>query len=100
VDAFRILGRRMPPMAIRPPPCCRTFSDRYVSRATLKLGMGPHSFDPPHVKAHKALLSAPRRGGGQHPLLMFLLFCDVRADQNFARGRTEPPSLDVGDTTV
>ena len=29
----------MPPMPIRPPPWCRTFSDRYVSRATLTLGM-------------------------------------------------------------
>jgi len=25
----------MPPMPVRPPPWCRTFSDRYVSRATL-----------------------------------------------------------------
>ena len=44
----------MPPMLVRPPPWCRTFSDRYVSRATLTLGMRPHSFDPPHIKAHKA----------------------------------------------
>jgi len=32
---------------------CRTFSDRYVSRATLTLGMDPRSFDPPPIKAHK-----------------------------------------------
>ena len=28
-------------------------SDRHVSRATLTLGMGPHSFDPPRIKARK-----------------------------------------------
>jgi hypothetical protein len=44
----------MPPMPIRPPPWCPTFSDRYVSRATLTLEMGPHSFDPPHIKAQEA----------------------------------------------
>jgi hypothetical protein len=27
--------------------------DRYVSRVTLTLGMGSHSFDPPHIKAPK-----------------------------------------------
>lgn len=31
---------------------------------------------------------------------MLLLFCAVRADRNFVRGRTELPSLDVRDTTV
>jgi hypothetical protein len=41
-------------MLIRLLPWCRIFSDRYVSRGTLTLGMGPHSFDPPHIKAHKA----------------------------------------------
>jgi len=33
-------------------------------------------------------------------LRMLLLFCAVRAHRNFAHGRTEPPSLDVRDTTV
>jgi hypothetical protein len=40
----------MPPMPIKPPPWCRTFSDRYVSRATLTLGMGAHSFDPSDIQ--------------------------------------------------
>jgi hypothetical protein len=43
----------MPPMPIRPPPWCRIFSDRYVSRATLTLRLDPDSFDPPHIKAYK-----------------------------------------------
>ena len=30
------MGRHIPPTPVRPPPWCRTFSDRYVSRATAR----------------------------------------------------------------
>jgi hypothetical protein len=61
----------MPPMPIRPPPWCRTFSDPYLSQATLELGMGPHCFDP-HINAHKHCILLP-----SHRLLR-LVFSDAR----------------------